>query len=72
MTRPVGKRERPDEVSWLLQIQHKPRDPWHDHTGNLFGRKRAEAFLAERRATNPTCRYRLVRVTTAYTIAADW
>lgn len=68
MTRPAEKHERPPFVSWMLQIQYKPGGPWSDHTGDLFSREKAVAFRAERRAANPKCRYRLIRLTTTYTI----
>lgn len=65
------KRERPDEVSWMLQIQYQPKGPWNDHTGHLFTPAQANGLLAERRAANPKCRYRLVRVTTTYTVETE-
>lgn len=63
--------ERPPEVSWMLQIQHQPRGPWRDHTGDLFRSDKAAELLAERRAANPKCRYRLVRLTTTYIVESE-
>ncbi len=68
----AAKKERPDEVSWLLQIQYEPRGPWSDHTRDLFDRTQAEEVMAERRVANSKCRYRLVRVTTTYAVERDW
>jgi len=67
----VAKPERPAEVSWMLQIQYAPKGPWSDHTGDLFRLDDARALRAKRRAANPKCRYRLVRVTTTYTVEPD-
>ena len=63
----AAKKERPDEVAWLLQIQYEPRGPWSDHT-RLYNWEEAKELRAERRAANPKCRYRLVRVTTTYMV----
>jgi hypothetical protein len=68
VTQQPDKHERPAQVSWMLQIQYKPDGPWNDHTGNLFSLPSAGVFMAERQAANPKCRYRLVRVTTTYTV----
>lgn len=68
MARPAGKQERPPVVSWMLQIQYKPGGHWSDHTGDLFGLDKAQAFKAERQGANPQCAYRLVRLTTTYTL----
>jgi hypothetical protein len=62
------QRKHPLDVEWMLQIQHKPGDWWHDHTRNLYSRQKAYAFMAERQAANPTCKYRLIRMTTTYKI----
>lgn len=71
MTWPPEQRERPPEISWMLQIQYKPGGWWSDHTGDLFTREKADAFMDERRAANPKCRYRLVRVTTTFVIEPE-
>lgn len=63
--------ERPSEISWLLQVQFKPGEPWHDHTSSLFRPEDAKALRDERQAANPNLRYRLVRVTTRYTVDRD-
>lgn len=42
--------------------------PPEQRTSGLYSREYAEELKAERRAANPKCRYRLVRVTTTYTI----
>lgn len=54
-------------VSWTLQIQHERGGWWSNHTANLQ-REDAEALKAERQAAHPKLRYRLIRVTTTYTI----
>ena len=68
MTWPPEQRKRPPEVSWTLQIQQQPDGWWSNHTSDLFTREDADSLMAEQRAAYPTCRYRLVRVTTTYTL----
>jgi hypothetical protein len=67
----VAKHERPAQVSWMLQVQYKRGEPWHDHTGDLFRIDDATAFMSERRAASPKNRYRLVRVTTTYAVEPE-
>lgn len=62
------KLERPDQISWLLQIQYQPDGPWNDHTGNLFDLDEAVEFMNERQADNPKGRYQLVKVTVRHTL----
>lgn len=67
----MAAHERPPQVSWLLQIQYKPRGAWSDHTGDLFSLDAAAEFMADRRAAYPMCRYRLVRVTTTHVVETE-
>lgn len=61
--------QRTDEhIAWTLQVQREPGGWWSNHTGGLYWREDADQLLAERQAANPKFRYRLVRVTTTYTI----
>ena len=62
------EQRRTQDISWTLQIQYKRGGWWSDHTADLFRREEAEALKAERQAANPKFRYRLVRVTTTFTI----
>jgi hypothetical protein len=55
----------------MLQIQYQPKGPWNDHTGSLFTPAEANSLLTARRAANPKCRYRLVRVTTTYMVESE-
>ncbi len=65
----MAEYERPAEISWKLQIKW-PNEPWRNHTGGLFTREDADALLAEQRRANPKRQWRLVRVTTTYTVEA--
>lgn len=67
MTWPPDQR-RAEDTSWTLQVQYKRGGWWSDHTADLFRREDADQLMAERRAANPKFRYRLVRVTTTYTL----
>lgn len=71
MTEPAKTEQRPAQISWLLQIQHKPGTAWNDHTSGLVPREDATAFMAERRAAYPGCRYRLVRAQTTFTVEPE-
>lgn len=62
------EQRRAEDVSWTLQVQYRHDGWWSDHTSGLSPREDADAFKAERQAANPKLRYRLVRVTTTYTI----
>lgn len=68
MTWPPEQRKRPPEVSWTLQVQYKPGGWWSDHTSSLFPREKADALMAERQAVGLGLSFRLVRVTTTYTL----
>lgn len=59
---------RDEHVEWKLQIQREPGEWWSNHTGGLYRREDADALMAERQAASPRFRYRLVRVTTTYTL----
>lgn len=65
------EQRKAEQVSWMLQIQYKRGGWWSNHTGDLFSREAADSLLAERRAANPKCRYRLVRQTTTYTVERE-
>lgn len=67
----AAKHERPQQVSWMLQIQYKPGGAWSDHTSDLFSPDGAAEFMAERRASHPKMRYRLVRVTTTFVVESE-
>jgi hypothetical protein len=68
VTWPPDQRKRPPDVEWMLQIQYAPGGWWSVHTRGLYSQQKAYAFMAERQAANPKCRYRLVRLTTTYKI----
>lgn len=68
MSWPPEQRHRGPETSWTLQVQYRHDGWWSDHTANLFRREDADRLMAERQAANPKLRYRLVRVTTTYTL----
>lgn len=68
MTWPPEQLKRPPDVSWTLQVQQESGGWWSNHTSGLFPREAADALLADRRAAYPQLRYRLVRLTTTYTV----
>lgn len=59
---------RDEDVHWKLQVQRKPGEWWSNHTGGLYHREDADALLAEKRQASPEQQWRLVRVTTTYTL----
>lgn len=61
------EQRRSEDTSWMLQVQYKRGGWWSNHT-RLSSLEEAEALKAGRQAANPKLRYRLVRVTTTYTV----
>lgn len=57
-----------EHIAWTLQVQRETGGWWSNHTSGLYSREYAEGLKAERQAANPKLRYRLVRVTTTYTV----